>query len=60
MKIKQTLLSTLLLVMFSNFSMAQKLLLENVQKVTLSSSGAIKQATDVKGYYFFYVSDKID
>ncbi len=39
---------------------AQKLSIENVQKVSLRNSEAIKEGSDVKGYYFFYVSDKID
>jgi hypothetical protein len=39
---------------------AQKLSVENVHKVSLRNSDAIKEGTEVKGYYFFYVSDKID
>jgi len=39
---------------------AQNLSIENVQKVALRNSGAIKEGSEVKGYYFFYVSDKID
>ena len=39
---------------------AQKLSIENVHKVTLRNSDAIKEGSEVKGYYFFYVSDKID
>jgi hypothetical protein len=39
---------------------AQKLSIENVQKVSLRNSDAIKEGSEVKGYYFFYVSDKID
>src|SRR5688572_18688689 len=41
-------------------SKAQKLSIENVHKVTLRNSDAIKEGSEVKGYYFFYVSDKID
>lgn len=41
-------------------SEAQKLSIENVHKVTLRNSDAIKEGSEVKGYYFFYVSDKID
>ena len=41
-------------------AMAQKLSIENVHKVTLRNSDAIKEGSEVKGYYFFYVSDKID
>ena len=51
----------LLAIFFSCFAAsAQKMTIENVQKFTTRSSGAIKEAADVKGYYFFYVSDKID
>lgn len=39
---------------------AQKLTFENVYKVTLRNSDAIREGSEVKGYYFFYVSDKID
>lgn len=39
---------------------AQKMSIENVYKVTLRNSAAIKQGSEVKGYYFFYVSDKVD
>lgn len=39
---------------------AQKLSIENVHKVHLRNSDAIKEGSEVKGYYFFYVSDKID
>jgi hypothetical protein len=38
----------------------QTLSIDNVQKAVLRSSDAIKEGSDVKGYYFFYVSDKID
>ncbi|HMR92583.1 MAG TPA: hypothetical protein PKC69_09720 [Chitinophagaceae bacterium] len=39
---------------------AQNLSFENIQKVELRNSGAIKEGTEVKGYYFFYTSDKIN
>ena len=39
---------------------AQNLTFENVQKIESRNSNAIREGTDVKGYYFFYVSDKID
>src|ERR1044071_8378543 len=38
----------------------QKFTLENVYKITLRSFDAIKEGTEVKGYYFFYISNKID
>lgn len=40
--------------------MDAQLSINNVRKVALRSSDAIKEGTDVKGYYFFYVSDKVD
>ncbi len=57
---KKLLFSTLFLVLVCATVHAQKLTIENVKKVSLRSSGAIKQASEVKGYYFFYVSDKVD
>ncbi len=39
---------------------SQTLTLENVYKMYLRNSGAIKENSEVKGYFFFYVSDKID
>lgn len=53
------LLSSLLLLTLLQVQ-AQKMTIENVHKVQLRNSDAIKEATEVKGYYFFYVSDKID
>ena len=52
------LIAGLLLLTMHGF--AQKLTIENVHKVSLRNSDAIKEGTEVKGYYFFYVSDKID
>lgn len=51
---------TLLLTFFVTVSTAQNLSIENVYKVALRNSDAIKEGSEVKGYYFFYVSDKID
>ncbi|MBL7737807.1 MAG: hypothetical protein JNK14_01225 [Chitinophagaceae bacterium] len=49
------------LALFSTLCLhAQKLTIENVHKVSLRNSDAIKEGTEVKGYYFFYVSDKLD
>jgi hypothetical protein len=33
---------------------------ENVYKINLRNAGAIKEGTEVKGYYYFYASDKVD
>jgi hypothetical protein len=38
----------------------QKLSIEKVYKVTLRNSGPIIADEQIKGYYFFYMSDKID
>ena len=48
----------LLLCMYMTY--AQSLSIDNVKSISLRSSAAIKEGTDVKGYYFFYVSDKVD
>src|SRR5690349_3537883 len=39
---------------------AQKMTIENVHKASARNAAAIKEGSDVKGYYFFFVSDKID
>ena len=39
---------------------AQTMTIDNVYKPYKTNYGAIKEGSDVKGYYFFYASDKID
>jgi hypothetical protein len=39
---------------------AQKMVIDKVQKAPTRNIAAIKEGTEVKGYYFFYISDKID
>ena len=39
---------------------AQNASISNVRTIYLRNTGAIKEGTDVKGYYFFYVTDKVD
>src|SRR4026208_135398 len=39
---------------------AQSHTFENVRKASLRSAGAIKEGSDVKGYYYFWFSDKVD
>ncbi len=56
---KKLLFAGTLLLVLSFFAGAQNTI-ENVQKVQRSNFSAIKEGTDVKGYYFFYISDKID
>jgi hypothetical protein len=41
-------------------SYAQTYTFQNIRKTSHRSSDAIKEGTDVKGYYFFNVTDKID
>lgn len=49
------------LVLFINFIVsAQQVSMENIVKPFKTNFGAIKEGTDVKGYYFFWASDKID
>ncbi|MES2778164.1 MAG: DUF6770 family protein [Bacteroidota bacterium] len=57
---KKQILVVMLVLLTTLYTRAQTLSIENVQKVALRSSNAIKEGTEVKGYYFFYVSDKID
>lgn len=54
-----TLLSALL-VTFSFLKAQGKLTIDKVYKVTLRNSGTIIENEQIKGYYFFYMSDKID
>ena len=51
----------LMLMSFFGSTQAQKLSIANIQKSSvMRNSDAIKEGSEVKGYYFFYVSDKID
>ncbi|HEX7845667.1 MAG TPA: DUF6770 family protein [Chitinophagaceae bacterium] len=56
---KQLLAISLILLGFYG-ALAQKLTIENVQKVSPRNASAIKEGSDVKGYFFFFISDKID
>lgn len=42
------------------FVHAQTMSIEKIRKSAMRTSGAIKEGTEVKGYYFFYTSDQID
>ena len=53
------LLSTLLLFATSLWAQ-EKLTIDKVYKVTLRNSGTIIENEQIKGYYLFYLSDKID
>ncbi len=57
----KTLLSGAVLLLLGTITLhAQQLSIENVYKVSLRNSDAIREGSEVKGYFFFYVSDKID
>jgi hypothetical protein len=57
---KKSILTPVLVVLVSVSLLAQKVSIENVEKPFRATTGAIKEKTDVKGYYFFWASDKID
>ncbi|MBI5371562.1 MAG: hypothetical protein HZA79_06005 [Sphingobacteriales bacterium] len=57
---KQISLGLLFITIFLTSAFAQKVSIDNVRKSALRTSDAIRQGADVKGYYFFYISDKID
>jgi len=57
---KKHVLAAGLILLVASCCKGQKLSIENVYKLTLRSSDAIREGSEVKGYYFFYISDKID
>lgn len=57
---KKHLLMTALAIMSAFVLVAQKSTLENVYKLSMRNSGVIKEGTEVKGYFLFFASDKID
>jgi hypothetical protein len=57
---KKHLLAAGLILLGSLCMHAQKFTIENVRKASLRNAGDIKEGGEVKGYYFFYESDKID
>lgn len=56
----QSILMTALLLCGIQAVAQNKLTVENVRKVTLRNSGTIVENEQIKGYYFFYMSDKVD
>lgn len=58
MKKQYVLMLTLLLLQCAVF--AQKLSIEDIRTVTFRNSGEIMDGTEVKGYFVYYVSDKVD
>jgi len=57
---KKHVLAAGFILLVASWCNGQKLSIENVQKLTLRSSDAIREGSEVKGYFFFYISDKID
>jgi len=56
---KKLLTMGLLLLMLQP-AIGQTFTIDNIVKISARSLNAIKEGTEVKGYYFFYISDKID
>jgi hypothetical protein len=57
---KKRLLAAVLVCLSVITASSQSTFIENVYKITARNQGAIKEGSEVKGYYFFYASDKID
>ena len=57
---KKHLFAAGIILFLASWCAGQKLSIENVQKLSLRSSDAIREGSEVKGYFFFYISDKID
>lgn len=57
---KKILLAFMAILGYSTMVSAQKMTVENVYKASPRNGAAIKEGSDVKGYYFFFISDKID
>lgn len=58
---KKSILFTLLcLLLAPSFLWAQLSSIENVRKIKLTNADAIREGSEVKGYYFFYISDEVD
>lgn len=58
---KKGIFAIFLLALFGmNSAKAQLSAIENVYKINIRNTDAIKEGSEVKGYYFFYASDKVD
>lgn len=57
---KTKLIALVLITVCSLLVEAQKMTVENVHKASPRNASAIKEGSEVKGYYFFFISDKID
>jgi len=59
-KMKQLAAAIALVLAFTSTVHSQRMTVENVYKASPRNASAIKEGSEVKGYYFFFVSDKID
>ncbi|MEJ7627846.1 MAG: DUF6770 family protein [Ferruginibacter sp.] len=60
-KLNYYLCSLFMLVITTNYSFAQgKLEINDVRNATMRNSGTIMENNEIRGYYFFYQSDKVD
>lgn len=57
---KQVFFLAAIALLFATAAQAQRMTVENVQKASPRNAAAIKEGSEVKGYYFFFISDKID
>src|SRR5689334_96631 len=57
---KKSLVACIVLLCCSVAVTAQRMTVENVYKASPRNAAAIKEGSEVKGYYFFFISDKID
>ncbi len=60
MHLKHYLLAAQLVVAAPALVQAQKTTIDNIYSVSLKNSGTIESGGEVKGYFYFYVSDKVD
>ncbi|HTF30135.1 MAG TPA: DUF6770 family protein [Flavitalea sp.] len=58
--LKNLQLTAFLVCLFSSTQAQSKLSIENVHATYLRNSGTIMERNDIKGYFFFYQSDKIN
>ncbi|GGH81682.1 hypothetical protein HNQ91_005613 [Filimonas zeae] len=57
---KQTIIAAVFLLLLGQSFAQSKLSIDNVYSVYLRNSGSIKEGDQIKGYYLFYQSDKVD
>ncbi|MFM2337475.1 MAG: hypothetical protein RL115_668 [Bacteroidota bacterium] len=57
---KKQLMTAFIVLCLSGSMIAQKMTVENVHRASPRNASAIKEGSEIKGYYFFFISDKID